>query len=344
MVRLLDQRALPDRVRILKCNSVEQVARAIETLAVRGAPAIGVAGAWGVALAAWKSKGGDGARVRKSILEAVERLARTRPTARNLFWAMEAMRKKLSELASAAAPEVRAAILEEAERLVGIEEESNRRIGLAGADLVPTEARILTHCNTGPLATGSFGTALGVVIEASRRGKKVEVFADETRPLFQGARLTCWELERHGIPVTLIVDGAAASVMRDRKIDLAIVGADRIAANGDTANKIGTFGVACAAKRLGIPFYVAAPLTTFDVEIRDGREIPIEERSRREVEWVGSRRIAPRKVKVFNPAFDVTPNDLISAIMTDRGVLKAPYVQSIAQAMKDDSGGRVAVA
>lgn len=333
-VLILDQRLLPGRVRVMPCRRVEEVARAIETLAVRGAPAIGVAAACGVALAAARARGTDARRTVRELRGAIDRLSATRPTARNLFWAMERLKRRLQELSAKSAPEIREGMMDEANRLVAIEEESNRRIGEAGAGLVPNPSRVLTHCNTGPLATGSYGTALGVVIEAVRRGAKVHVFATETRPLFQGARLTCWELRGHSIPCTLVIDSAAASIMKRDKIDLIIVGADRIASNGDTANKVGTFPLACAASRLGIPFYVAAPLTTIDRSIANGGDIVIEERSPEEVHTIAGRRIAARGIRVMNPAFDVTPADLIAGIVTDRGVLRPPYIDSISGAME----------
>ncbi|MBI2890211.1 MAG: S-methyl-5-thioribose-1-phosphate isomerase [Nitrospirae bacterium] len=334
-VRILDQRLLPGRIRVLNCRTVEDVARAIETLAVRGAPAIGVAGAYGVALALTTAAPGNVRKTRDRVRRAIDRLSRTRPTARNLFWAMEALRRRTDESEATNGADLRETILAEVRRLVDMEAEANRRIGLVGVDLVPSPARALTICNTGPLATGSYGTALGVLIEAARRGKNLHVFACETRPLFQGARLTCWELQRARIPATLLIDSAAAWLLKRERVDFVIVGADRIAANGDTANKIGTYALACSAREAGVPFYVAAPSTTFDLSLSSGENIPIEQRDPGEVENAGGRRVAPPRVRVWNPAFDVTPATHISAIVTDRGILRPPFESAIRAALTD---------
>ncbi len=305
---VLDQTRLPlERVEI-RCSTVSDVVDAIRRLAVRGAPAIGVAGAYGAALSALKGE---------DVAAAIERLAASRPTAVNLFWALDRMKRRFEAGADAGR------LLEEAQAIERDDAERCRRIGDHGAALLPVECTIITHCNAGALATAGIGTALAIVYRAAEQGKTVRVYADETRPLLQGARITAWELMEAGIDVTLITDGMAASVMARRRIDAVITGADRIAANGDSANKIGTYGLALAAKRHGIPFYIAAPCSTIDPKTADGGAIPIEERSAEEITEPGGRRIAPRGVKVFNPAFDVTPADLITALVTDRGVVPA---------------------
>jgi len=296
-IEILDQRKLPDLVKYINCTSVEILANAIETLAVRGAPAIGIAAAWGVALA---SKQGI------SIESAIERLRVTRPTAVNLFWALDRM-------AQASDYEL------EARRIQFEDYENNRKIGAYGEKFLPKESVVITHCNAGALATGGWGTALGIIRSAREAGKDVKIFACETRPLFQGARLTAWELEQDGFDVTLICDNMAAYLMRRRKIDAVITGADRIAVNGDTANKIGTYSLAVNADAHGIPFIVAAPRSTFDLSIPDGSAIPIEERCEDEIRVLPGGQTVPPEIKVWNPAFDVTPFELISAIITEDG-------------------------
>jgi methylthioribose-1-phosphate isomerase len=331
-VRMLDQRLLPEREEYLLCATVEDVARAIETLAVRGAPAIGCAAAFGVALAAVASRSASVDALAGDVEAAAVRLARTRPTAVNLFWALARMRECLGAARSEAGANVaslRAALLREAEAVLTEDVAACRALGRAGAALVPDGARILTHCNAGALATGGYGTALGVVRAAVEAGRRVSVLADETRPFLQGARLTAWELARDGIPVTVVTDGMPAHLMRRGEIDLVIVGADRVAANGDVANKIGTYGVALLARAHGIPFYVAAPTSTIDPATPDGDAIPIEERGRAEVAKVGETEILPDGVPVRHPAFDVTPHDLIAGIITEQGVARAPYGASL---------------
>ena len=323
---LLDQRLLPSRVDYIECRTWGEVAEAIRGMVVRGAPAIGIAAAYGVALAARAAP--DPAQIVPEIRRAVTGLGATRPTARNLFWALERMEK----LAAAAASEparLPGLLLAEADRIIAEDIEVNRRIGEFGNPLVPDPARILTHCNAGALATGGFGTALGVIRAAAAAGKRVSIIVDETRPLFQGARLTAWELREEGLPVKVIPDGAAGFYLARREVDLIIVGADRIAANGDSANKIGTYGLAVLAGAHGVPFYVAAPTSTIDLALASGELIPIEERPAAEVEsWAGAR-IVPVGVAVGNPAFDVTPARYIAAIITERGVARPPLAEEI---------------
>jgi methylthioribose-1-phosphate isomerase len=308
---LLDQRRLPLEEEWLAYDDEREVAQAIKDMVVRGAPAIGCTAAFGVAL---------GVRRGRPLEEVIEVLRATRPTAVNLFWALARMR------AAAAAGRD---LVAEAQAIWDDDIERCRAIGRHGAALIPEGATVLTHCNAGALATGGYGTALGVVRGARDAGKQVQVFADETRPFLQGARLTAWELSRDGIPVTLITDNMAAYFFQQGRITCAVVGADRIAANGDAANKIGTYGVAVLCKEHGVPFYVAAPLSTVDLATPDGSKIPIEERHEREVHTIGTTRVAPEGVAIRNPAFDVTPARLISAIVTEVGVARAPYLESL---------------
>ena len=314
-VRLVDQRRLPGEYVLWDCTTVEEVAEAIRTLAVRGAPAIGVAAAYGVALGARIAEKA-GADVTAAARETEEYLRTTRPTAVNLFWALDRMRRRIDAGADAKA------LAAEADAILAEDLETGRRIAEAGLSILPDgEARVLTHCNAGGLATSGWGTALAPLYLAHRTGRKVAVFADETRPLLQGARLTAWEMARAGIPVTVLVDGAGASVLREGKVDVVITGADRIAANGDTANKIGTYPLALAAKAAGVPFYIAAPMSTFDLSLASGAEIPIEERAADEV--LGAN--AGEGVAAYNPAFDVTPAELIAGWITEKGVLQPPF-------------------
>lgn len=332
-VEMLDQRRLPAEEIYLRLESVEEISKAIEDLAVRGAPAIGCAAALGVAQAAVASSASSVVELRAELAAAIERLARTRPTAVNLFWALERMRAVIAEAAQrpgASAPEVRSRVVAAACALVDEDARICRDLGRAGAGLVPDGARILTHCNAGALATAGYGTALGVVRAAVEAGRRVSVLADETRPFLQGARLTAWELQRDGIPVTVITDNMAGHLMAQGEIDLVIVGADRVAANGDTANKIGTYAVAVLAREHGIPFYVAAPLSTIDLATATGAGIPIEERGRAEVAHVGDRMVVPEGVPVRHPAFDVTPARLVTAIVTEAGVARAPFSTTLA--------------
>ncbi len=327
-VVLIDQRKLPHREVYAVCKDYERVAEAIETLAIRGAPAIGVAAAYGVALGVSRLRAGM--NLDAAFAKIYQRLWRTRPTARNLFWALERMKAVYENSWGFGLAALKKRLLAEA---VAIDREDvaiNRRMGGFGSALINSGATVLTHCNAGALATAGYGTALGVVRAAVERGKKVRVVADETRPVLQGARLTCWELSRDKIPVTLITDNMAASLMARGEIDFVIVGADRIARNGDTANKIGTYGVAVLAKEHGIPFYVAAPLSTIDFSLKNGSGIPIEERSGDEVRRVGGRLITLPKVTVRNPAFDVTPAKFIAAIITEKGIARPPLARSLA--------------
>jgi methylthioribose-1-phosphate isomerase len=331
-VVMLDQRRLPREELYVTLRSVEEVAEAIETMVVRGAPAIGCAAALGAALGATSSAATSPGALRGDVLAAIDRLAKTRPTAVNLFWALGRMREELDR--ASAAPDatvasVRAQLVGAANRIVAEDVEICRAIGRSGLDVMPEGARVLTHCNAGGLATAGYGTALGVVRAAFEAGRLRGVLADETRPFLQGARLTAWELHRDGIPVTVIADVMAGHLMKQGEIDVVVVGADRIAANGDTANKIGTYTVAVMARRHGIPFYVAAPLSTIDLATPDGRAIPIEERGRTEVARVGETEILPEGVPVRHPAFDVTPAELITGIITERGVARAPYAETL---------------
>jgi len=320
-LRLIDQRRLPTEEVYVECRTEEEVAEAIRSMAVRGAPAIGVAAAYGMAIAARRAAEGSPGEQREALERAAALLAGTRPTAVNLFWAIERMR--------AASRESRSSGLKLADELLALAEEMHRedlaicrRIGDIGADLLPADVSLLTHCNAGALATAGYGTATGVIRSGFRSGKVRQVFVDETRPFLQGARLTAWELCRDGIPVVLITDSMAAYCMRLGKVGAVVVGADRVAANGDVANKIGTYGLAILAREHGVPFYVAAPISTIDLETPQGGDIPIEERPAQEVRTIGGRMIAPEGVEVFNPAFDVTPARLVDALITERGVVR----------------------
>ena len=320
-VRLIDQTLLPTQVEYRDCRTVEEVWEAIRTLRVRGAPAIGVAAAMGVVVGIQAHS--EPTTFAQRLKEVADYLRTSRPTAVNLFWAIERLEKKVEPLLRNSSPATLARTLL-AESLA-IEEEDRRMcraIGKVGADLVKEGTGILTHCNAGGLATSEYGTALAVMYTALEQGKKFQVFADETRPLLQGARLTAWELQQAGVDVTLICDNMAAQVMREGRIQLVVVGADRIAANGDTANKIGTYGVAVLARAHDIPFYVAAPSSTFDLRISDGSKIPIEQRDPREITEGLGKVIAPVGVRVYNPAFDVTPAALINGIITEKGLIR----------------------
>jgi len=319
-VRILDQRLLPEREEYRDLRTVDEVCDAIKTLAVRGAPAIGIAAAMGLALAVRR---GSTVVSFAGLGSAFARLSATRPTAVNLTRALDRMEKV--GLAHDSGTELERALREEATKILEEDRAMCRRIGEFGASLIADGARVLTHCNTGALATGGIGTALAAVYVAVESGKHVEVYADETRPLLQGSRLTAWELQRAGIPVTVLADGAAASLLRDGEVDLCIVGADRIATNGDVANKVGTYPLAIAACRHSVPFYVAAPTSTFDPHTQRGDDILIEQRSADELRRTLGAQTAPANVPVYNPAFDVTPAELISAIVSDRGVHRPPY-------------------
>jgi methylthioribose-1-phosphate isomerase len=334
VVRLIDQRRLPSEEVFIDCRDYREVAEAIKTLAVRGAPAIGVTAALGLASGAHAIEAEDFEHFLARFSDICAVMAATRPTAVNLFWAIERMKACAHAQRQLPIADLKARLEQEALSILDEDIANNRRMGLYGQALIADQARILTHCNAGALATAGYGTALGVIRAAVEQGKRVQVIADETRPVLQGARLTAWELHKDGIPVTLIADNMAASLMRRGMIDLVIVGADRIAANGDVANKIGTYGVAVLAQAHGIPFYVAAPLSTIDGSLPSGDHIPIEERQADEITHLGDCQIAPAGIGVLNPAFDVTPHAYVHAIITEVGVLRPPLEQSIAQALR----------
>jgi methylthioribose-1-phosphate isomerase len=331
---LVDQTRLPHEVVYLRCRSAAEVAEAIRRMRVRGAPAIGVAAAYGLALGAAESRATDAAAFLIDLEAVAAQLAATRPTAVNLRWAVDLG----LATARAIAPDqgvgpARAALLALADDLAAEDVETNRRIGAHGKELVPDGATVLTHCNAGALATVDYGTALGVVRAAHEAGRALHVLVDETRPFLQGARLTAWELQQLGVPMTLITDNMAGHFMQRGQVDLVVVGADRIAANGDVANKVGTYALAVLAHAHGIPFYVAAPLSTVDLSLASGAEIPIEERSSEEVVTLAGQRIAPEGVAAAHPAFDVTPARLVTAIITDAGVLRPPYEPALRAAV-----------
>ena len=328
---MIDQRKLPADEVYIHCKSANEVAKAIKNMAIRGAPAIGVAAAMGIALGMEKSKATGTRQFATEFQKTCDLLAATRPTAVNLFWAIERMKRTFSKgaLDGESVAQLQARLRREAIAIHDEDVASCRAIGCHGAALVPAKARILTHCNAGALATAGYGTALGVIRCAVEAGKSVRVLADETRPYLQGSRLTAWELTREGIDTTVITDSMAGALMLDGQIDLVVVGADRIAANGDTANKIGTYTVAVLAKEHGIPFYVAAPWSSIDLTMPDGSTIPIEERHPKEVTHVGGNRLAPEAAAVRNPAFDVTPHRYITAIVTDRGVFHPPFSKTL---------------
>jgi methylthioribose-1-phosphate isomerase len=330
-VRMLDQRLLPSQEIYLMLRSYDEVAEAIRKMVVRGAPAIGVSAAMGIALGASQSVGTSIADLEDDFQYICDYMSKTRPTAVNLFWAIERMRATFRRAkATSDVEELKKILVDEALAIFQEDITANRAIGKFGSPLIPDGATVLTHCNAGALATsGDYGTALGVVRGARDAGKKIAVIADETRPFLQGLRLTAWELAKDEIPVTVITDSMAGHVMKSGKVDAVVVGADRIAANGDTANKIGTYMVAVLAREHNIPFYVAAPLTTLDLSLKSGEEIPIEERDPVEVTHIREQQLAPDGVHVHNPAFDVTPNRLITAIITDKGVARPPYDESL---------------
>jgi methylthioribose-1-phosphate isomerase len=331
-VRMLDQRLLPTEEKYLLLRSYEEVADAIKNMVVRGAPAIGVSAAMGLALGANQSVGTSVADLEYDFKFMCKVMEATRPTAVNLFWAVERMRAVLARAKTETkdVEEVRNRLTEEALKIFQDDIESNRALGKFGGELIADGSTVLTHCNAGALATaGDYGTALGVIRGAIDAGKRVAVIADETRPFLQGSRLTAWELAKDNIPVTVITDNMAGHVMKQGKVDCVVVGADRIAANGDAANKIGTYMVAVLAKQHNIPFYVAAPVSTIDLSTATGDDIPIEERDAKEVTHLREQQLAPDGVQVHNFAFDVTPNELIAAIITDRGVARAPYTETL---------------
>ena len=357
-VVLIDQKALPLKERYVTCRTYQEVIAAIKDLTVRGAPAIGVAAAMGAALGAASLSSLSDDKFRQKFYAICDEIAQARPTARNLFWALERMKKCLEDVIAsecnersnlmgarklkiAASPKgllamTIKALIAEAKRICKEDIAINRQMGKCGSSLLASGDNILTHCNAGALATAGYGTALGVIRAAKEQGKKLHVYVDETRPVLQGARLTAWEMQKEKIPATLITDNMAGFLMQQGKIDKIIVGADRIAANGDTANKIGTYSLAVLAKEHGIPFYVAAPLSTIDTSIKTGSAIPIEERANNEVTQCMGIQSAPKGIKAYNPAFDVTPSKYITAIITEKGILRKPYLRSI----RNVSGGK----
>lgn len=329
-VRYIDQTLLPGTLKFVECADVKRLWLAIKRLEIRGAPAIGIAGALGMMLAARSSQARSPAEFIRDMEKASRYLGSSRPTAVNLFWALAKMERAAMKDRYIPIRAIKAAMLKEALSIIAEDKKNCRQMARHGAGLVKPGDSILTHCNAGGLATADYGTALGVLFESKARGKRIRVYADETRPLLQGSRLTAWELMHEGIDVTLICDNMAASLMAKGAIDKIFVGADRIASNGDTANKIGTYSLAVLAKHHRVPFYVVAPASTFDFKLKTGRDIPIEERDADEVRTILGKRIAPENVKVYNPAFDVTPNALITAIVTEKGIFRRPYKRSLA--------------
>ncbi len=339
-VRFLDQTKLPTEEVYVTCKTHEQVADVIRNMVVRGAPAIGVAAAMGIALAVKNSKADSVAALKKDFDEACDVIGKTRPTAVNLFWAIRRMQERLERARIQPLNQFRQTLIDEAKRMHAEDIAANQAMGRHGATLMPSSGGVLTHCNAGALATAGYGTALGVIRAAVEQGKKIHVYADETRPFLQGSRLTAWELMKDGIPTTVISDNMAGAMMKQGKIGAIVVGADRIAANGDVANKIGTYTVAVLAKEHGIPFYVAAPFSTIDLETPDGSKIPIEQRNSREVSHIAGKQMVPDGVEIENPAFDVTPAKYVTAIITERGIAKAPYEESLARLAEVAVAGR----
>ncbi|MDQ2774952.1 MAG: S-methyl-5-thioribose-1-phosphate isomerase [Acidobacteriota bacterium] len=333
-VVMIDQTRLPREEIFVICRNYVEVADAIRDMIIRGAPAIGVAAAMGVAIGALQS-----ANLEADMPVICETLAKTRPTAVNLFWAIERMKQVYASVRNQDIGQVRMRLVEEAQKVREEDIAINQAIGRHGAPLVPDGKTVLTHCNAGALATAGFGTALGVIRAAVQSGKNIDVFADETRPFLQGARLTAWELQRDGIETTLITDNMAGHFLKSGRIGCVVVGADRIAGNGDVANKIGTYSVAVLAHENNVPFYVAAPISTLDLTLHSGEQIPIEERAAKEVTHVQGVHMAPDGIKVANPAFDVTPHRYVSAIITERGVARAPYTESLRELCREQSTG-----
>ncbi len=328
-LKLIDQRQIPGEINYYQASDYQEVIFAIKEMVVRGAPAIGAAAAFGFYLAALKLQDCSAEKFWEGMQNAREELARARPTAVNLLWGIKKMERILQENRELDRPQLLAILLDEARKIVDEDVEINKKLGEWGQEIIPQKAGVLTHCNTGALATAGYGTALGVIRSAQARGKEIEVFVDETRPRMQGARLNAFELLEEGIPATLIVDSAAAVLMRAGKVDVVIVGADRIAANGDTANKIGTFMLSQLASRFQIPFYIAAPLSTVDYDLKTGEEIEIEERDSREITHWEEKPIAPEGITVYNPAFDVTPAADITGIITEKGIVRPPLGEGL---------------
>src|ERR1700756_4907060 len=339
-VRFIDQTKLPREETYVTCKTHEQVADAIRKMVVRGAPAIGVAAAMGIALGVKNSKAETGAELKQEFDQMCEVLGKTRPTAVNLFWAIQRMRQKFEYLSMRPVAQIKHELVEEAKRMHAEDVAANQAMGRHGATLMPAEGGVLTHCNAGALATCGYGTALGVIRTAVEQGKKIHVYADETRPFLQGSRLTAWELMQDGIPTTVISDTMAGAMMRQEKIGAIVVGADRIAANGDVANKIGTYTVAVLAKEHGIPFYVAAPISTVDLATPDGSGIPIENRNVKEVSHIAGKQMVPDGVEIENPAFDVTPAKYVTALITEREIARAPYEDSLRKLAEEAVVGR----
>ncbi len=329
VVRMIDQTRLPLEKVFVDCRTLEEVGRAIQTMVIRGAPAIGVAAAMGVSLGAEAIEAGDFDSFYSQLEEKCENLAQARPTAVNLRWSIDRMKRVARENKALPLPELKRRLKEEALKIYREDIAANQAIGSFGAELVENGHQVLTHCNAGALATAGYGTALGVIRAAVGSGKQVQVLANETRPFLQGARLTVWELMEDQIPVKLITDSMAGFFMNKKEIDLVVVGADRIAANGDVANKIGTYTMAVLARKHGIPFYVAAPLSTLDLSLASGKDIPIEERSPEEVVHINCKRISPEGTEVAHPAFDITPHQLVTAIITNKGIARPPYTESL---------------
>ena len=338
-VRFIDQTKLPTEETYVTCKTYTQVADVIRNMVVRGAPAIGVAAAMGIALGVKNSKAENGGDLKHDFDQICDVIGKTRPTAVNLFWAIKRMRDKFEMLRVRPLPQIRQALVEEAQRMHAEDIAANQAMGRHGATLMPASGGVLTHCNAGALATCGYGTALGVIRAAVEQGKTIHVYADETRPFLQGSRLTAWELMKDGIPTTVISDNMAGAMMNQGKINAIVVGADRIAANGDVANKIGTYSVAVLAREHGIPFYVAAPLSTVDFETPDGSGIPIEQRDGKEVTHIAGRQMVPDGVEVENPAFDVTPAKYVTAIVTEKGIARAPYEESLRRLAPERGGG-----
>ncbi len=339
-VRFIDQTKLPTEEVYVNCTTYEQVADVIRNMVVRGAPAIGVAAAMGIALGVKNSKAENGAELKKDFDQICDVIGKTRPTAVNLFWAIRRMQDKFEYLRMRPINQIKQSLIEESQRMHAEDIAANQAMGRHGATLMPSSGGVLTHCNAGALATAGYGTALGVIRAAVEQGKKIHVYADETRPFLQGSRLTAWELNKDGIPTTVISDNMAGAMMKQGKIGAVVVGADRIAANGDVANKIGTYTVAVLAKEHGIPFYVAAPFSTIDMETADGSGIPIEQRDAREVTHIAGKQMVPDGVEVENPAFDVTPAKYVTAIVTERGIAKAPYEETLKKLAEEAVVGR----
>ncbi len=328
-VRFIDQTKLPMEEVYVTCTTHEQVADVIRNMVVRGAPAIGVAAAMGIALGVSNSKAESTGDLKRDLDQICDLIGKTRPTAVNLFWAIRRMREKFESIRICPIPQIKQDLIAEARRMHAEDIAANQAMGRHGATLMPSAGGVLTHCNAGALATAGYGTALGVIRAAVEQGKKIHVYADETRPFLQGSRLTAWELMKDGIPTTVISDNMAGAMMKQGKIGAIVVGADRIAANGDVANKIGTYTVAILAREHNIPFYVAAPISTVDLACSDGSGIPIEQRNAREVTHIGGKQMVPNGVEVENPAFDVTPAKYVAAIITEKGIARAPYEDSL---------------